>query len=156
MQGDLVVYGADDRQGQALLVISALHHCGKWLAEKSIRVRFIAVTHVPVRLAIEVLKAETGLDAVIDSRLPREAADELFEGVALYVAVAFSRPGPLALAEARKRGVVCLAALQFPTDAVLTAEFFANLRCAMDPRELARRLRQEIQAIERSEGVSRE
>lgn len=142
--GDLVVFGAEDRQGRALQVISALHHCAAWLVRRGIRVRFVAATP-EVCTAAQVLHAQTGLEVSCDAVLPADAPDEVFAHAALYVAVVFSTPGKaLALKAAQARAVPVLLAVQFPEVERFTAEVLENLGAAFDPLELAARIRSEL------------
>lgn len=152
MQGDLVVYGADDLEGRALMVVSALHHCGQWLAGRGVRVRFVATAAFGIQFAVEALRGSTGLDTVMSPVTPHAAPDAVFDGAGLYVGVVMKRPGVLGAELARKRGVATLVAVQFPTDEQLTSDHLANLAAAHDPRELARRIRQEVMNLERAQG----
>ena len=153
MHGDIIVYGAEDREGRAFLAVSALHHCGRWLVDRRINVRFVATSR-PVTAALELLRFHTGLEAAFDDSRPREQPDRVFANAGLYVGVVFSRPGVLALGEARKRGVPCLAAVQFPNEKNLSISVIENMRCAFDPRELSRRLCSEVSRLETPGAVS--
>jgi hypothetical protein len=145
--GDLVVYAADDEQARGLFVISALHHCGKWLADQGVRVRFVAAHQVAVVLAIEALRTECGISVKIEPSRPMADPKVAFEGGALYVGVVSDQPGLLERAEARQRGLECIIGVQFPRDEMLSAECLAMLRSAHDARELAERIRQAVSRL---------
>tara|TARA_R110002049_G_scaffold86261_7_gene219489 strand:- start:2324 stop:2791 length:468 start_codon:yes stop_codon:yes gene_type:complete len=147
MNCEIVVYGSEDRQGRALLVVSALHHCGRWLAEKGVCVRFVAASRC-VRVAAEILRFQTGLKVRADEVRPDEAPDDVFGSAGLYVAVMFSRLGALALREARARNVPSLVAVQFPDAKQLNVSVLENLRAAFDPVDLSNRLCEEVLRIE--------
>lgn len=147
MRGEIVVYGAEDRQGRALLVVSALHHCGRWLSEKDVRVRFVAAPKA-VKTAVDLLRFQTGLKVRADEMRPGEAPDDVFGSAGLYVAVMFSRLGALALREARARNVPSLVAVQFPDAQQLNVSVLENLRAAFDPVVLSNRLCEEVLRIE--------
>lgn len=149
MSGELLVYGAEDRQGRALLVVSALHHCGAWLAEQKVPVRFVAVNQM-VRVALEDLRFRSGLKVSVDEATPEEDPERVFRNAGLYVGVVFSCLQPLALKEAQARRIPCLTAVQFPQDEQLDLKRVENLRCAFDPLELSERLRQEATLLMRS------
>lgn len=139
----IVVHGGEDRRGRALLVVSALHHCGRWLAEHGVRVRFVATTR-PVRVALSLLAFHTGLEVEVFDANPVEAPDRVFDAAILYVGVVFERVRALELDEARRRGIDTLVAVQFPLPERLDASLIENLRCAFDPVALSHRLRAEV------------
>lgn len=149
MVGDLVVYAADDEQARGLFVISALHHCGVWLAERRVRVRFIAAEQTPVLMAIEALRTTCGLQVVVDAVRPGRDPDAAFSGGAVYLGVVTSQPRLLERGAARQRGLECITAVQFPGDDALGMELLALLHCAHDARELAARIRQTVIRVER-------
>jgi len=153
MRGDIVVYGAEDRQGRGLFAVSAIHHCARWLAEQGIGVRFVAVTDF-VAVAAEVLSAQTGLATSIDASTPRGHPEAVFTGAGLYIGVVFSRTGELALDEAERRQVRCIAAVQFPEPRQLSPSVIENMRCAFDPVELSRRVQKEIVRSAKAERLS--
>src|SRR5690348_16740839 len=102
MSGALVIHGAEDDQGRALFVTSALYHCTDILRGK--RVRYVGVRSLVVELAAEVLAFDTGLQVDISRADPESDPEEAFRDAALYAAVVFQDPGGLGLSHILKRG----------------------------------------------------
>ncbi|GAB3282105.1 hypothetical protein [Parahaliea aestuarii] len=145
MQGNVVVHGADDEEGRALLVVSALHHCGKWLKENNVSVRFVAVAGNEVAAALNSLRFQTGLHAEVSSVCPVSNPDEVFPTAAIYVGVVTSSPDILSIPQAYRSTVSALTAVQFPDDTVLDASLLQNMALAYDPVLLSDRIKLEVQ-----------
>lgn len=134
MHPAVVVDGAEDGQGRALFVVSALYHCSDRLRNRV--VRFVSVHSAAMRIAAEVLAFDTGLTVQTLEADPKTDPAAAFENAAVYAAVAFSETGHLGLAEARERGVREVVAVQFP-DASAPAHVAARLAAAHDPAKFA-------------------
>lgn len=130
----VVVDGAEDDQGRALFVVSALYHCSDRLRNRV--VRFVSVRSAAVRIAAEVLAFDTGLTVQTLETDPETDPATAFENAAVYAAVAFSETSHLGLAEARERGVREVIAIQFP-DPPAPAHYAARLAAAHDPAQFA-------------------
>jgi hypothetical protein len=139
MSGALVVYGAEDDQGRALFVTSALYHCADLLRGK--RVKYIGVRSLVVEVAAEVLAFDTGLHVDIGDTNPESDPDKAFHDAALYAAVVFQDAGGLGLSYILRRGIPNIIAVQFPREAEFTAERAARLSAAHDPAIYANLLR---------------
>lgn len=134
----IILDGLEDKQGRALLVISALYHCHHQFS--GIDVLFIDVTSPAVRGAIELLHWETGLAvrAVPDARDCAGASP--FEGASLYAAIRFDSTDGLCVTEAARFRVPLLLALQFLRGQATgehTSEQVSMLRAAHDPAVFA-------------------
>lgn len=133
----IIIDGLEDKQGRALLVISALYHCHRQLF--GIEILFIDVTSPAVRGAIDLLHWETGLAVRAVPEARGHGVASLFEGASLYAAIRFDSPDGLCAAEAAQSGVPLLLAFQFLSGSS-TSEQVSLLRAAHDPAVFAQHL----------------
>jgi hypothetical protein len=142
MSGVLVVHGAEDDEGRALFVTSALYHCVDVLRGK--RVRFVGVRSLVVEVAAEVLAYDTGLQVDISQADPESDPVEAFQDASLYAAVVFRDTAGLGLSHVLTNGIHHLVAVQFPRPTEFTAERAARLSAAHDPAIFAGLLRDSL------------
>jgi hypothetical protein len=142
MEKVLVVNGAEDVQGRALFIISALYHCIDFL--KPYLVRFVGVRSGAVEIAAEVLGYDTGLNVEISGDSPGSNPQKVFRNAVLYAAVVFDDVSDLGLKQATAAGVPNLIAMQFPKLSDFTAERISRLASAHDPVIFAQSLRESL------------
>jgi hypothetical protein len=131
----LVLDGREDIDGRALLLMSALHHVGPDLHR--FRLRFADVASEAVRLAINLLRWDLGLDA---AESPDAEVEANLPDTRLYLSISFAEPTWPRLAQMKAAGVPTLAARQFPPDIQSNAEAMTLTRAAHDPKVFATRL----------------
>ncbi len=133
----LLIDGKEDKQGRALLVISALYHCRAELFDTTIC--FLDVDSAAVRGAIDLLRWDSGLDICSLSRFNADNSGSIFEGASLYAAIRLSRLNGLYISEATFFKVPLLFAVQFLPQSA-TSEQVALLQSAHDPALFAQHL----------------
>jgi len=130
----LVGYGAEDSEGRALLLISALHHAADSLA--GCEIRFTGVREPAVGAALAALRWDTGLDA---QPVPEGEEAAVLSGAGLFAAVLF-RGDARVMASIEAAGVPSMIAVQFPDPARHGPPVLALQRAAHDPALLARHI----------------
>lgn len=135
----LVADGAEDEEGRALFLISALHQAAPELGRT--RVRFLNVATDAVRTAIEVLSWDCGFE--VEAIDPAQSKHAALQPAAAFAAVGFRESPRLAVLRARAEsaGLPCLVAVQFlGPDASASALMLS--RAAHDPAVLGAKIRE--------------
>jgi hypothetical protein len=128
----VLVYDATESiEGRALLAISSLYFADAWVSD--VGVRFLGPFDPNVRIAIQALRYDTGIDAI-----HTEQADTCLSSATLFAAIALRSATHLPLDVLRARQIPAVVAVQYPMDSGLRAlSGSEDPEIAFDPRLFA-------------------
>lgn len=137
----IILDGREGRDGRALLLISALHHCADELRGLELWVADAAEPGVLV--ALDLLRWDLGLNV----KLFDEDAEARLASARLYASISFGAGPWHTLARFEAAGIPTLLARQFPPPGAFAAEDLSMVRAAHDPELYARCLVSRIKTL---------